>query len=76
MCANGTVESVREFGVSVGSGHKKVREIMRSAEKSVLASDPMIDRFYLSGFETSPDGAVGIQGRGYQMDGRGSNGEE
>ncbi|XP_010422001.2 PREDICTED: uncharacterized protein LOC104707364 [Camelina sativa] len=63
----GPLDLSASLGYLWDPGHKKVREMMRRAEKSVLASDPAKGGAYLSGFAMPHDGAVEIGGRGYQM---------
>ncbi|GLT35742.1 hypothetical protein SLA2020_101690 [Shorea laevis] len=48
-------------------GHKKVREMMRVAEKGVLGSDPEKGGAYLAGFAMPHDAPADLARRGYHM---------
>ncbi|CAN8246563.1 unnamed protein product [Cochlearia groenlandica] len=63
----GPLDLSASMGYLWDPGHKKVREMMRKAEKSVLGSDPAKGGAYLSGFAMPHDGASAIRERGYSM---------
>ncbi|CAN7092194.1 hypothetical protein BRARA_I02368 [Brassica rapa] len=63
----GPLDLSASIGYLWDPGHKKVREMMRRAEKAVLTSDPAKGGAYLSGFAMPHDGPAAIRERGYNM---------
>nr|AAM64963.1 putative aldolase [Arabidopsis thaliana] len=63
----GPLDLSASLGYLWDPGHKKVREMMKKAEKSVLTTDPAKGGAYLSGFAMPHDGAGEIRGPGYHM---------
>ncbi|XP_010538851.1 PREDICTED: uncharacterized protein LOC104813054 [Tarenaya hassleriana] len=63
----GPLDLSASMGYLWDPGHKKVREMMRKAEKAVLTSDPAKGGAYLSGFAVPHDGAGDLRARGYHM---------
>uniref|UniRef100_A0A2P2QU83 Uncharacterized protein MANES_11G125600 n=1 Tax=Rhizophora mucronata TaxID=61149 RepID=A0A2P2QU83_RHIMU len=64
----GPLDLSANMGYLWDPGHKKVREMLRAAEKAVLDSNPGSGGgAYLSGFALPHDGPVDIKSRGYHM---------
>ncbi|KAL3499080.1 hypothetical protein ACH5RR_041812 [Cinchona calisaya] len=63
----GPLDLSASFGYLWDPGHKKVKEVMRSAEKAVLESKPEEGGAYLAGFAMPHDPSVDLKSRGYQM---------
>ncbi|CAN1172784.1 2-keto-3-deoxy-L-rhamnonate aldolase [Linum perenne] len=64
----GPLDLSASLGYLWDPGHKKVRQMLRTAEKTVLDSNPNGGGgAYLSGFAMPFDGPVDLKARGYQM---------
>ncbi|XP_050229359.1 uncharacterized protein LOC126678503 [Mercurialis annua] len=64
----GPLDLSASMGYLWDPGHKKVKEMMRVAEKGVLGSDPKNKNgAYLAGFSMPYDGPTNLKSRGYQM---------
>ncbi|CAL1373679.1 unnamed protein product [Linum trigynum] len=66
----GPLDLSASMGYLWDPGHKKVRQMLRAAEKTVLESNPTgggKGGAYLAGFSMPFDGPVDMKARGYQM---------
>lgn len=63
----GPLDLSASMGYLWDPGHKKVREMMRVAEKAVLGSNPSDGGAYLAGFAMPHDGPTNLKSRGYHM---------
>ncbi|KAJ9178517.1 hypothetical protein P3X46_010395 [Hevea brasiliensis] len=64
----GPLDLSASMGYLWDPGHKKVREMMRVAEKAVLGSNPASGGgAYLAGFSLPHDGPTNMKSRGYHM---------
>lgn len=61
----------RDLSASLGllhdPGNQKVKDVLRTAEKAVLASNPANGGAYLAGMATAEDKPVDLRSRGYHM---------
>ncbi|WCJ32786.1 Phosphoenolpyruvate carboxylase family protein [Euphorbia peplus] len=63
----GPLDLSASMGYLWDPGHKKVREMLRVAEKAVLGSNPKSGGAYLAGFAMPHDSPQSLRARGYQM---------
>lgn len=63
----GPLDLSASMGYLWDPGHKKVREVLRAAEKKVLGTKPCDGGAYLAGFAMPHDKAVDLKSRGYHM---------
>lgn len=63
----GPLDLSASLGYLWDPGNKKVREMMRVAEKAVLGSKPGDGGAYLAGFAMPHDGSENLKARGYHM---------
>ncbi|XP_002534296.2 2-keto-3-deoxy-L-rhamnonate aldolase [Ricinus communis] len=63
----GPLDLSASMGYLWDPGHKKVREMMRAAEKAVLGSKKGGGGAYLAGFSMPHDGPIDLKSRGYNM---------
>lgn len=63
----GPLDLSASMGYLWDPGHKKVRQMLRIAEKAVLGSDPTKDVAYLAGFAMPHDTPADLARRGYHM---------